>query len=260
MGNSSDHKSHEMENKTLEQRVEHLEDLSRVQALRSCYEYSAYGITTSGLFNIDPDGSLVGHPPFEVFCNFEEGLTEVLHDQDSKTIEIPQCEEPKCFRLDLNYNAPMEQITALKEISASCTQFINFDCFLSGLSTLNHPIGTWVNINGDEEVYFTGSNHNNHICSCGVEENCSGSDSNYKCNCDDTIPILQSDNGTLTDVSALPVTGFIYGEKPYPSQFAAISIGRLKCSGMKDIKSGSNELLFKFEIVRCYPVRKLFVK
>jgi len=143
--------------------------------------------------------------------------------------------DPKCFRLDLNYNAPMDQIAALKDISQTCTQFIKFDCFLSGLSTLNHAIGTWLNKDGQEEEYFVGSNHGQHVCSCGVDNSCSGSDSDFKCNCDNPITLLQQDNGTLTDASALPVTGFLYGEMPYPSQFAAITIGRLQCEGAKDI-------------------------
>jgi len=120
---------------------------------------------------------------------------------------------------------------ALKDISQTCTQYIGFDCFLSGLS-----IGTWLNKDGQEEEYFVGSHHGEHLCSCGVENNCSGSDSDFKCNCDNPIPLLQQDNGTLTDMSALPVTGFLYGEMPYPSQFAAITIGRLRCQGMKDIQ------------------------
>jgi len=225
-----------LKNKTLEQRVEHLEDLSRTQVLRSCHEYLAFGITTSGYFMIDPDGTLIGHPPFEVFCNFEEQTTDVLHDKDGITLEIEPCSDPKCFRIDLNYNAPMEQITALKDISQTCTQFIEFDCFLSGLSTLNHAIGTWLNKDGQEEEYFVGSNHGEHLCSCGVDNSCSGSDSGIKCNCDNPIPVLQRDNGTLTDVSALPVTGFIYGEMVYPSQFAAVTIGRLRCGGKMDIQ------------------------
>ncbi len=46
---------------TLEERVEHLEDLSKIKTLRSCYELAQYGINTSGLYQIDPDGDLIGN-------------------------------------------------------------------------------------------------------------------------------------------------------------------------------------------------------
>jgi len=31
------------------------------------------GVTESGLYRIDPDGSGTGDPAFKVFCNFETG-------------------------------------------------------------------------------------------------------------------------------------------------------------------------------------------
>ena len=57
----------------LEERVAKLEELIRIGTLRSCAEYSQYGIKTDGFYMIDPDGPLLGHPPFQVFCNFTSG-------------------------------------------------------------------------------------------------------------------------------------------------------------------------------------------
>ena len=48
--------------------LEKLKQLSRIGTLRSCEEYAAFGIRTSGMFPIDPDGILVGHPPFSAYC------------------------------------------------------------------------------------------------------------------------------------------------------------------------------------------------
>lgn len=58
----------------LEDRVAKLEQLARVSTLRSCQEYSRYGLDASGTYLIDPDGPLTGHSPFQVYCNFTSGL------------------------------------------------------------------------------------------------------------------------------------------------------------------------------------------
>ena len=50
----------------LEERVAKLEELSKVNVLRSCAEYQQYGFSRSGFYLVDPDGSLIGNPPFRV--------------------------------------------------------------------------------------------------------------------------------------------------------------------------------------------------
>ena len=57
----------------LEDRIEKLEELAKVGTLRTCAEYAQYGLKTSGLYMVDPDGPLLGQPPFQVFCNFDAG-------------------------------------------------------------------------------------------------------------------------------------------------------------------------------------------
>ena len=42
-------------------------------------------------------------------------------------------------------------------------------------------------------------------------------------------------------MTALPITGFVYGEMKYQSQFAAIEISRMICKGQKKIEP--NELM-----------------
>merc|ERR1712136_126567 len=125
------------QNKTLEERVEHLEDLSKIKSLRSCHEYSLYGITTSGLYNIDPDGDLL-EEPIEVFCDFEEKTT-------------------------------------LMDLSESCDQEITFACFMSALSIVDSPVGVWLNRYQEPETYFEGANHGAHMCKCSLNDSCSDS-------------------------------------------------------------------------------------
>lgn len=43
------------------------------QVPQSCQDFFDLGVTESGKYSIDPDGSGVGLPPYEVFCNFETG-------------------------------------------------------------------------------------------------------------------------------------------------------------------------------------------
>ena len=56
----------EVEDPDVEERLAKLEDLAKIGTLRSCYEYSQYGLKTSGPYMIDPDGGLIGQEPFQV--------------------------------------------------------------------------------------------------------------------------------------------------------------------------------------------------
>ena len=58
----------------LEERIAKLEELTKIGTLRSCAEYNKYGINADDFHLIDPDGPLIGKPPFQVFCNFTSGL------------------------------------------------------------------------------------------------------------------------------------------------------------------------------------------
>ena len=62
----------------LEARVSKLEELIKIGTLRSCSEYSEYGLKTDGFYNIDPDGPLLGAAPIRVFCNFTSGYNVII--------------------------------------------------------------------------------------------------------------------------------------------------------------------------------------
>ena len=214
-------------NKTLEKRVEYLEQISKVNTLKSCSEYAYHGVDLSGMYQIDPDGEH-GHPPIDVFCDFDAGSTTIFHDH-MFVVEIDHCPGPMCYQLDLDYHVPQGQIEALIQNSESCSQEISFSCVDAALSANGESIGAWLNRNGMEETYFVGANHEDHICTCGLNETCSDSEHGRTCNCDATqIPELQNDNGTITNATALPITGFRYGELEYDLQEASIYISELK--------------------------------
>ena len=223
------------DDKTIEERVEKLEELSKINVLRSCHEYAMYGFTDSGFYQIDPDGKMMGHAPIEAYCDFEAGTTQLTHDKEF-TVDIPHCVEPMCFEMDLQYDASLQQIKALADISDTCSQDIRFDCFTSALSAKEKSIGVWLNKVGEPETYFVGQHHGLHICGCGVNQTCSDSEHEV-CNCDaDQIPELQRDEGIITNSSALPITGFRYGEMKYELQVAQITIGRMQCQSQKKIE------------------------
>jgi len=227
-------------NQTLEERVEKLEDLAKVQTLRSCQEYYDNGITTSGYYSVDPDGTLIGDVSFVVYCKFnydgKQAVTEILHDKDFM-LEIEHCPSPFCFQLDVTYSGSIGQISTLKDISDTCYQQITFDCFLSPLDVNGDPVGVWLDKDGNEQVYFDGNNEGLHTCSCGAYNNCSDTEHGLLCNCDAAqIPLVQEDSGVITNVDALPITGFRYGDLKYQTQFASVHIGKLLCEGKKTVK------------------------
>ena len=215
-----------------QERVLKLEELLKFVALRSCYEYKQRGITRSGLYYIDPDGIKVGDNPFLVKCNFKEGITEISHDHQGKII-IPHCPGDRCYHLRLRYPSTIKQVRALIEQSDSCIQEITFECKLTTLVANKRSTGVWLNRDGEEELYFTGSNHGRHLCSCGTNRSCSNRA--FGCNCDLKKIEFQTDTGVITNMSALPITGFEYGKFQFSSQYAAISIGNLKCSGSRSV-------------------------
>ena len=94
-------------NPTLEERVEKVEQLTKVGTLRSCEEYAAFSIRASGMYPIDPDGNLVGQVPFNVFCRFNEStgevLTEVIHNYSEGIVKIDNCEDPGCYMQNITY-------------------------------------------------------------------------------------------------------------------------------------------------------------
>ena len=94
-------------NPTLEERVEKVEQLSKVGTLRSCEEYAAFGIRSSGIYPIDPDGILVGQLPFNVYCSFNEStgeiLTEVFHNYSEGIVKVDNCEDPGCYLKNITY-------------------------------------------------------------------------------------------------------------------------------------------------------------
>jgi hypothetical protein len=133
---------------SVEERLDYLEEISKVKVLRSCDELAAHGVSKSDFYEIDPDGELIGSPPITVYCNFNTGATEVIHDSESM-LKVEHCGEVGCYKHDVQYLAPMNQIQALIQLSDSCSQSFDFGCYLAPLTFDDINLGTWLDKNGN---------------------------------------------------------------------------------------------------------------
>merc|ERR1712235_188839 len=159
----------------IEDRVSKLEELAKIGTLRTCSEYAKFGLDADGQYLIDPDGPLMGHEPFKVFCNFTAGTTEIYHNTEILT-EVDHCHDPGCYNKSITYidgdvsnemkTIPMGQIISLIDLSASCTQSFSFDCTLAPFVNEDVVYHYWEDRNGDSFNYYTGSNSGNHLCDC----------------------------------------------------------------------------------------------
>ncbi len=206
-------------------------------ALRTCHEYQLSGFSNSGYFQIDPDGVAFGEPPFQAFCDFGTGTTQVEHDSQEDTL-IPPCNEPDCFSHEIVYPTSLQQLINLINLSGSCSQYIEFDCILAPLSDDGIDYGTWLDRNGDKQVYFDGAYYGEHRCACYEDSSCV--DPQDTCNCDANDFAPYDDSGTITNSSALPITGFAYYGLDGPEEWATIKFGPLKCSGEANLVEGAS--------------------
>ena len=214
--------------------VEHLNELSKLLSVRTCNEMKKFGVNKSDYYIIDPDGPLNGKEPIRVYCDFTEdfGFTQISHNSEEK-IEVTHCDDPGCYSRPIIYDSPTEQIKALIELSESCSQQIAYDCFLSPLQDEGIDYAYWVDINGENQIYWTGEHFGEHVCSCHYsEEGCEDSLHNT-CNCDSNAPKELSDVGTITNITALPINELRFGGLLYDAQSGFHTLGKLICSGEK---------------------------
>ena len=237
----------------LDEILEKLKQLSRIGTLRSCEEYAAFGIRTSGMFPIDPDGILVGHPPFSAYCRFDNNtgqvVTEVMHSYSENLTNVDHCADPGCYSRNLMYvsgddghHIETSQLQALVELSSNCEQTFYYECTLAPLRNQDVDYAYWIGLDGKKNIYFTGSDSSMHSCDCYyTEEGCEAHDVlNTKCNCDSNEPTPLFDTGVLTKSSSLPILSIAFGGLNFEIQYASYRIGRLVCNGKNEIEIGTS--------------------
>ncbi|CAG0894610.1 unnamed protein product, partial [Darwinula stevensoni] len=207
----------------------------------SCQTLADLGVTHTGTYLVDPDGVFIGDPPIQVLCDMETDpvSTVVLHDSMGNT-EIDHCADPGCYRRVVGYEATMKQMVALIDQSESCQQQIRlrlsldysplqYDCFATALSSGDTHYAWWLDRHDDAQYYWDGANAGEHVCNCGLSDDCV--DSAMPCNCDAEAPQWESDSGAITNGTALPITELRFGGLQFDGQMANYTLGGLTCKG-----------------------------
>ena len=135
--------------------------------------------------------------------------------------------------------------------------------FVFQFSCLHAPLagyGYWLDRHDAPQTYLHGSNHGQNVCGCSDNSSCifTPVENAPKCNCD-IFPKLQkwlehleyqlypkrmpdfeiilfryTDYGVITNHSALPIQGFVYGYLPEGGSVKAkVRFGPLQCRGTK---------------------------
>jgi len=185
------------------------------------------------LYFIRPNSDL---DPFKVYCRFDSdfGFTVLQHDSPSfKSTSNPgqsnECAEKGCYHHVINYTNTMDQILAVIEISAACSQSVVNNCTNSQLSGFSW----WEDRNRNNISYWDGSFDQSATgCSCFLsEDGCqSRTDEENICNCDSFGQGVE-DRGVLTNKNQLPVKSLSYGDDVGTLSFIRFKLGFLECSG-----------------------------
>ena len=216
------------------ERVERLETLGRMTLARTCKQLKDLGVKESGHYFIDPDGSGVGIPPVEVFCDMKSGTTRINHELKGEQ-QVSPCRERGCFVRAVNYAIPMKQLEAIILMSSHCEQYIRYDCKMAPLNSDNESNAWWMDRHEKLHFYWSGSGDVESylsyegVCYCHHQQICLTED--VKCNCDAGEEAWTYDDGQLTDRNQLPVTKLNFGNTDTEGQDARFQLGPLFCSG-----------------------------
>ena len=113
--------------KTLDEKFDHLETLSKLIKVDSCETFAKNGIQTSGYFDVALGNS---SNPVKTYCDFEE-KDMILGEEITSVVE--HCSEEKCFNRSISYDASYEQLRYLINSSPRCYQNVSFSCVSSPL-------------------------------------------------------------------------------------------------------------------------------
>ena len=187
-----------------------------------------------------PSGNYVIKPKqsatkFTVFCDMTDkggvGVTVISHDKESRTY-VDGCEPKGCISVKVSYSPVTKaQLTSLTAVSATCEQFIKFECH-NHVSFLDHGTAWWVSRDGRRMNYWGGASPGSGKCACGMTGTCAGG-SSYKCNCHEgRRDGWRSDSGLLTDKSTLPVSEMKFGDFGSNDEMGYYTLGKFKCYGV----------------------------
>lgn len=192
------------------------------------------------LLDVDGSGPL---EPFLVTCKFvSKGPTQtILHHRSENEIVVQGYDGKGAYIRSIDYYAPLESIKIITDRSASCNQFIKYNCvnarlFNTGLSRETFdPHSWWVGSNNQKMDYWGSSLPGTGMCACGLDGSCK--DPSKGCNCDAILPYNSmelSDEGLLTQKEYLPVRELHIGDtgvSAASNKRARVNLGPLVCEG-----------------------------
>ena len=197
--------------------LNHVEELEKLHAERSCEELSYHGIEESGTYYIDSDGVKTGEKPFKAVCEFEddEVSTQIFHDV-SPNYELDQCSDgPGCTLIEFNYQASATQMKSLIQNSEVCYQDIKVDCILAPMQLYGQQLGWFHDVLGQQRDLSS------YLCT-------------DSCNCDQNDHDLHTDSGRIVDLQMLPIASLSYGPLNLEGNQLNVTVGPLVCKGSKD--------------------------
>ena len=113
------------EHENLKLEVKKLKLLSKLNGPETCMELAESGIDESMNVMLDPDGKNQGLAPIDVNCQLPEGKSILGQEV---TAVVDQCNTLGCYKKEISYDAPIQQIEALMAKSSTCSQTVKVEC------------------------------------------------------------------------------------------------------------------------------------
>jgi hypothetical protein len=88
---------------------------------RSCEDYFKKGLKHSRFLPINPSGK---GQSFQAYCNVTTRSTMIFHDKIDDKFNFRDCQDPECIRMNVNYEAPIDELRMLIGDSLACHQDI----------------------------------------------------------------------------------------------------------------------------------------
>jgi len=199
------------EHENLKLEVKKLKLMSQLNGPETCMELAESGIDESMNVMLDPDGKNQGLAPIDVHCQLPEGKS-ILGQEVIGVVD--HCDTLGCYKKEILYDAPIQQIEALMAKSSTCSQTVKVECTSAPIVDLfqNENRMTWIDRHGSEHsLTVLGSN-----------------------NCDERKPFLVTDTDEMIDKEKLPILGITYGPLTHEAEKMTVSIGPLVCEPDND--------------------------
>ncbi|XP_077987373.1 protocadherin Fat 4-like [Glandiceps talaboti] len=186
-------------------------------------------------YTVDPDGS-DSLASFSVYCDMSDtaAVTIIHHDIEART-HVQGYDIGGSYAVAITYLASIDQIRAVVDQSASCKQFIKYDCYHSTLNLdSNSPKAWWEDYSAVKQYYWGDSDNIQGYCACGITDTCvdvsEAVSPGLKCYCDHNDNQWRSDEGYLTDKSVLPVTKLSFGDTGDANEEGYHTLGPIQCT------------------------------